>query len=139
MPGMNRNLTIAFVLLVSLGHSVSTFAVDFASPVSYPVGMSPVGIAIADFNGDGKPDIAVANSGSGNVSILLGNGDGTFQAAVNFDAGMASPSSVAVGDFNGDGKPDLAVFQPGSSANGGLDAFNILLGKGDGGFQAPKA
>ena len=63
---------------------------------------------MGDFNGDGKPDLAVANSGSNNVSVLLGNGDGTFQAAVNYAAGNA-PNSVAVGDFNGDGKADLAV------------------------------
>jgi FG-GAP repeat len=69
MLGMNRNLKIAFVLLVSLGHSVSTFAVDFARPVSYPVGMSPKGIAIADFNRDGKPDIAVANSGGSGEQV----------------------------------------------------------------------
>src|SRR5437667_4319808 len=108
MRGMNRNLKIAFVLLVSLGHSVSTFAVDFASPVSYPVGMSPAGIAIADFNGDGKPDIAVANYGSANVSILLGSGDGSFKGALNSPAGP-SPQSLAVGDFNGDHKLDLIV------------------------------
>jgi len=140
MPGMNRNLKIAFVLLVSLGHSVSTLAVDFTSPVSYPVGMSPVGIAIADFNGDGKPDITVANSGSGNVSILLGNGDGTFQAAVNFDAGMASPSSVAVGDFNRDGKLDVVAFQPGNTnpANILPGAVAVLVGNGDGTFQTAK-
>lgn len=68
-------------------------AIEFASPVSYSVGASPSAAVVADFNGDGHPDIAVANSGSGNVSILLGNGDGTFRPAVNFDAGMASPTS----------------------------------------------
>ena len=65
-------------------------------------------MAVADFNGDGKHDLATANSFSDNVSVLLGNGDGTFQAAANFAAGNG-PWSVAVGDFNGDGKPDLAV------------------------------
>src|SRR2546427_6625071 len=139
MRGMNRNLTIAFVLLVSLGHPVTTFAVDFSSPKSYPVGTSPAAVAVGDFNGDGKLDIAVANSGSGNVGILLGNGDGTFQAAVNFDAGMASPRSVAMGDFNHDGKMDLAVFQPSLPTDSGTlapGALSILLGNGDGSFQA---
>jgi len=137
---MNRNLKIAFVLLVSLGHSVSTFAVDFAGPVSYPVGMSPAGIVVADFNGDGKPDIAVANGGSGNVSILLGNGDGMFQAAMNFDAGMANPSSVAVGDFNHDGKLDVVAFESGNTNPANLmpGAVSVLLGNGDGTFQTAK-
>src|SRR5260370_2674137 len=61
------------------------------------------------------------------ISVLLGNGDGTFQAAVSYAAGSA-PRSMAVGDFNGDGKPDLAV------ANG--CGINVLLGNGDGTFPA---
>jgi len=72
-------------------------------------------VAVGDFNGDGKPDLAVANEYSDNVSVLLGNGDGSFQAAQNFGADN-HPFSVAVGDFNGDGKPDLAVVN-GYSAN----------------------
>ena len=87
---------------------------------------------MADFNGDGKPDLAVANHNvSNDVSVLLGNGDGTFQTAQNFAAGL-TPSSVAVGDLNGDGKPDLAV------ANNSRDSgtVSVLLGNGDGTFQA---
>ena len=61
-----------------------------------------------DFNGDGRLDLAVANSSSNTVSILLGNANGTFQAAQNFATG-AGPMSVAVGDFNKDGKLDLAT------------------------------
>jgi hypothetical protein len=67
----------------------------------------PISVAVGDFNGDGKPDLAVANTSGNNVSVLLGKGDGTFQAAVNYGAGTES-DSVTVGDFNGDGKPDLA-------------------------------
>ena len=63
-----------------------------------------------DFNGDGRLDLAVANSSSNTVSILLGNANGTFQAAQNFATG-AGPMSVAVGDFNKDGKLDLATGQ----------------------------
>ncbi|PYK96198.1 MAG: hypothetical protein DME19_20505 [Verrucomicrobia bacterium] len=56
----------------------------------------------------GKPDLAVANFNSGNVSVLLGRGEGSFRAAVNYGAGSA-PYALGGGDFNGDGKPDLAV------------------------------
>jgi uncharacterized repeat protein (TIGR01451 family) len=114
---------------------VKVAAVDFAAPKSYPVGTSPAAIAVGDFNGDGKIDIAVANTGSGDVSILLGTGDGTFQPAVNYSAGN-SPTAIAVGDFNGDGKLDLAVFQPAGNIVAG--SVSILLGNGDGTFQAPK-
>jgi FG-GAP-like repeat len=86
-------------------------------------------VAVGDFNGDGKLDLAVANNGSNNVSVLLGNGDGTFQPALNFTVG-SNPSSVAVADFNGDGKPDLAV------ANNDGNNVSILLGNGTGTFQA---
>jgi hypothetical protein len=85
-------------------------------------------VAVGDFNGDGKPDLAVANWNSNSVSVLLGNGDGSFQAAQDFGAGI-SPESVAVGDFNGDGKPDLAV------ANFGSATVSVLLGNGDGSFR----
>ncbi len=86
-------------------------------------------MAVGDFNGDGKADLAVANYSSNNVSVLLGNGNGTFQAAVNYAAGT-SPCSVAVGDFNGDGKADLAV------ANYSSNSVSVLLGNGNGTFQA---
>lgn len=70
------------------------------------------GVAVADFNGDKKPDIVIAN-GDSTVSILLGNGDGTFQPQFTVTAVPSSSTyvaeSVAVGDFNGDGYPDLAV------------------------------
>jgi hypothetical protein len=78
----------------------------FASPVRYGAGTSPV--SVGDFNGDGKPDLAVANYGSNTISILLGNGNGTFQAQTTRAAGT-NPFALAVGDFNGDRRPDLAV------------------------------
>jgi len=80
-------------------------------------------------SGDGKLDLAVANSDSGNVAVLLGNGDGTFQPATFFTSGSLSTGIVAA-DFNGDGKLDLAV------ANGGSNNIAMLLGNGDGTFQA---
>src|SRR4029077_19667597 len=83
-----------------LSHSAQA-TVGFKSAVSYPVGTAPLAIAIGDFNGDGKPDLAVANAGNpgtgddGNVSILLGNGDGTFQPELSVAAGT-NPFSIAV-------------------------------------------
>ena len=85
---------------------------------------TPVSVAVGDFNGDGKADLAVVNDSTSNsVSVLLGNGNGTFQAAVNYGL-SASGYSVAVGDFNGDGKADLAV------AN--HSGVSVLLGNGNG-------
>jgi len=91
-------------------------------------GAYPYGIVTADFNGDGKLDLPTANSDDWTISILLGNGDGTFQPRVDYDTG-AYPSSVTTGDFNGDGKLDLAT------ANYDDWTVSILLGKGDGTFQ----
>src|SRR5581483_4655388 len=104
---------------------------NFTQPLGSPfgVGTTPSAVAIGDFDGDGIPDLAVANSGSGNVSVLLGNGDGTFAAAVNFSVG-SSPSSVAAADWDGDGKLDLAV------GNAADDNVSILIGDGDGGFSS---
>ena len=99
------------------------------APLAGPTGSVPQSVTTGDFNRDGKTDLAVANAGSDNVSVLLGNGDGTFHAAVNYDAGT-SPSSVTTGDFNGDGKTDLAV------ANAASNTVSVLLGNGDGTFQA---
>jgi hypothetical protein len=112
---------------VLLGNGDGTFQ----APRTFGAGLHPISVAVADFNGDGKPDLAVANLGGG-VSVLLGNGDGTFQAAQNFAAGSA-PESVAVGDFNGDGKSDLVV------ANNSSSNVSVLLGNGDGTFQAAQS
>jgi hypothetical protein len=94
-------------------------------------GAHPFSIAVGDFNGDGKPDLAVANAGTepdSSVSILLGNGDGTFQPHVDYYAG-SDPDSVAVADFNGDGKLDVVVASPPDGT------IWVLLGNGDGTFQ----
>lgn len=125
-----RILPIAAAILVSLSYPVNSTATDFAAPVSYPVGTSPAIIITGDFNGDGKPDLAVANTGSNDISILLNNGGGAFKAAINSPAGT-SPQGMVAGDFNGDGKLDLAVI---NSQNA---VVFLLLGNGDGTFQAP--
>ena len=88
-------------------------------------GDSPTSIATADFNGDGKLDLAVANAGSNNVTILLGNGDGTFTAAASPVADAGS-TSVALADFNGDGKEDLVVANSADSSATALLASAAL-------------
>jgi hypothetical protein len=104
---------------------------SFAAPVGYAAGTNPYAVVTADFDGNGKLDLAVANAGGNSVSILLGNGDGTFQTATDYDAGY-SPQSLAVGDFDGDGKLDLLTVSPG----GGV---SVLLGNGDGSLQPPQS
>lgn len=119
----------------------------FLPVVLYPGGNQASGVAVADVNGDGKPDLIVLNCGNcygpssitnpGSIGVMLGNGDGTFQPAVLYGAGTSSPRFVVVADVNGDGKLDLVV------ANRCIDngclveaVVAVLLGNGDGTFQA---
>ncbi len=112
--------------------SVQAQGVSFEDARNFAVGRLPISVAEGDFNGDGVPDLVVSNYLTGNVSVLLGNGDGSFQDARSFDAGL-NPYSMAVGDFNGDGVPDLAV------VNYRTDHVSVLLGNGDGSFQAAQS
>jgi hypothetical protein len=111
-----------------LGKGDGTFDVVLGA---LPVGTGPGSVAVGNFNGDMKPDLAVANFQSRDVSVLLGNGVGGFGDATNFLVGVG-PYSVAVGDFNGDMKSDLAV------ANKNTNDVSVLLGNGTGSFDTAK-
>jgi uncharacterized protein (UPF0548 family) len=131
--GKNRKGPRARPSLEVLEDRALPSTVNFAPAMNFAAGSTPFSVAVGDFNGDGKPDLAVANTFGSNVSVLLGNGDGSLQSAVNYATGPR-PNSVAVGDFNGDGKQDLAVANRGDPRVGG-DAVSVLLGNGDGTFQ----
>ena len=98
--------------------------------IRLPVGTHPTMPAIADVNKDGNLDLIIANGGSGNVSVYLGDGKGGFTQAGGspFTAGQ-TPGDLAVADFNGDGNPDIAV------AHHGVKLVSILLGNGKGQFM----
>lgn len=99
----------------------------FCSKSDFLTGSVPFSVVTADFNGDGILDLAVANSNSDSVSVLLGTGMGSFGSKTDFATG-AAPFAVAVGDFNADGKLDLIT------ANANSDTVSILLGTGTGSF-----
>lgn len=111
---------------IFLGNGDGTFTQVAASPTT---GTYSFFIVAADFNGDGKTDLAVANSGSGGtITVLLGNGDGTFTPASTNLSNLTSALALAVGDFNEDGIPDIAV------VDNTVPSVTILLGNGDGTF-----
>jgi len=132
---------------VLLGNGDGTFQ----PAVTYGTGgTSTAGIAVADVNGDGRPDLLVinpcgwnqctfVNNAEGTVGVLLGNGDGTFQPAVTYGTGGASTAGIAVADVNGDGRPDLLVINPCGPewcwADPEEGTVGVLLGNGDGTFQ----
>jgi FG-GAP-like repeat/Cep192 domain 4/FG-GAP repeat len=135
-----------WIILLSL--SSASWAADelFRAPKSYESGgIWATSVAVADVNGDGKPDLLVANLcgndpnciGVGSVGVLLGNGDGSFQAALSYESGGYQPTSLAVGDVNGDGNLDLLVANSCETEITQCDigVVGVLLGNGDGTFQ----
>jgi len=108
---------------ILLGNGDGTFAAGPAFPLT---GQNVNNAAVADFNGDGKPDLAISLPDANQVQVLLGNGDGTFTPLPAISANGVF--KVATGDFNGDGKADLVLVNPGPGT------VTILLGNGDGTF-----
>ena len=122
-------------ILVAAAASVAPALTAADTPVTFApaqllqAGSQSVSVALADLNGDGKLDLVTANFGSGDVTVLIGNGNGGF-APAKMLAGGGGDFSVAVGDLNRDGKPDLAVANISSIAN----TVSVFLGDGSGGF-----
>ncbi|WP_420382179.1 Ig-like domain-containing protein [Novosphingobium sp.] len=127
-------------LSVFLGKGDGTFAAPVS--IATAAGGDPQNVVLGDINGDGIPDIMVADESPGAIDVLLGNGDGTFRAGTPFVLATGlqdeivsgrSPGvrSLALGDLNGDGKPDLLV---GLSDGGAVGNDLILIGDGNGGF-----
>jgi hypothetical protein len=128
---LNRALLLVGVLTFSTGYCFAVCTVPtLRQAVTFAITDGSSGIVSADFNLDGRPDLAAPNFDTDTVSILLGNGLGGFTAAPSLTAGD-SPHSVAAGDFNRDGRPDLVV------SNFLGDSISIFLGNGNGTFGAP--
>jgi hypothetical protein len=103
----------------------------FRQSASYPSGVETTGVAVADFNGDGNQDVAVANN-AGNVMVFFGTGKGTLKKPTTYNLpGHTIPYGIAAGDLNGDHSPDLAV------AEDGAGSVAILLNDGTGKFLKP--
>jgi len=117
---------------ILLGNGNATFTQATGTPPTgspIAVGKSPVAIATGDLNNDSHPDLAVVNQADNTVSVLLGNGDGTFTAATNSPLGTGQgPTAVTISDFNADGNPDIAVTDPQT------DSVSVFLGVGQGLF-----
>ena len=123
---------IAVNLIRGAGDGALGFPIAYASLPASSVFPILADLKVADFNGDGKPDLAILET-NGGLTIVLGNGDGTAQAPVFLSpSGLSLLYSLVVGDFNGDGKTDLAI----GGAESTTATTIVLLGRGDGTFQS---
>jgi tetratricopeptide (TPR) repeat protein len=132
------NLDLAIVnqttsnVAILLGNGNATFTQATGTPPTgspIAVGKSPVAVATGDLNNDSHPDLVVVNQADNTVSVLLGNGDGTFTAATNSPLATGqAPTAVTISDFNADGNPDIAVTDPQT------DSVSVFLGVGQGLF-----
>jgi hypothetical protein len=119
--------------MIALGaQKVVAVLPSFSAPAVLGTGLGPISVAIADLNGDGKPDVATANHLSGDVSVYLQEGYGVFPARRDYST-AAGPSSLAIGDLNGDLKPDLVT-----SNDGGAGTVSVLTNLGGGTFGAKR-
>ncbi len=109
---------------VFINTGTNTVGGTFNAAVNYSVGSTPAFVFSADFNHNGKQDLAVANAGVSNISILSGVGDGTFGSATNYTVG-SSPNRLVIADFNNDGDLDIVA------SNLGSNNVSLLLGNGD--------
>jgi hypothetical protein len=110
----------------------------FAVPATYPVGAGPIDVASGDFDGDGKPDLVVANNGDSSLTVLINQGAGAFAPAGAAISVCPSPTSLTVGDFNGDHNVDVAVVCDDETGATPVGRGRVLFGDGSGRFGTPK-
>src|SRR3989442_9713038 len=123
-----RNRVVNTLMLLCIGSLPALAQTYLFNRAEFASGRGPTGVAFADFNNDGRPDLAVANKTDNTVSIILGQTNGTLGTHLDLASGTG-PAAIITGDFNNDGKLDLAV------ANSGSNTVSLLLGNGDGTFQ----
>ena len=122
--GINSSGSPSNTVSVLLGNGDGSFQ----NRVDYATGSCPLEVIAADFNADGKPDLAVTANAQNTISILPGNGDGSFQPVEQYGTD-AAPAGLATADFNGDGRLDLVA------VNSGTNTVSVVLGNGDNTFE----